>query len=256
MRRSRIVPGLVLLVLISSLVTHSLVGPPAVASPPQSNAFGKSLGEWLFLYWDWYFKTSQYFGNDPTAAPDHVGHVQFLSLDMDEFGTPYERNGITFLPASKNVTMDSGSPFVLPVLTFNGENYLNGIPIVADPKAAWPLSSITTGSALVTIDSKTIMNSAVDNLSDFAAGPFDFNPPIAYGTDPQFRYPVWLTTTTAATDPGYAIAAIWAEGIGFINGPLSVGTHTLHVLSAFNDPRFPIGYDNTWTITVVPKGKG
>lgn len=187
--------------------------------------------------------------------------MKFLSIDMDPVGDPYVMDGITYFVGRKTADLEPGMSFVLPTLMFYGEKYLNGVPIEADPLEAWPLSSITSGSVWLTIDKKVVLDSRRECLDDFSAEPCFFKDTIYYGTAPhdQARNPVWLTPTTFAVDEdgqatsGYATGAVWVEGIGFMHQPLSVGTHTLHLVAAFNDPRFPFGYDNTWTITVSPK---
>lgn len=263
MKRYLIIPALLLLIPISGLMTGAVMTPRAAAAP-QEKAHGKSLAELLFLYWEWYFKTSPSYGNDPNGAPDHHGKVQFLSIDMDSL-PGYIDDGIFHVVGSKSVTLKPDTPFVLPFLSYAGELYLNGVPIKSDPEAAWPLSIITTGYVVATLDGETILNSGgEDDLSDYASGPTFFRKPIQYGTGPQQRDPpIWLDTTHYAEDPvthkqlgGYAIAAVWAEGVGYYQeDPLCVGTHTLNVVAAYNDPRLPVEFDYTWTIKVVHRGK-
>jgi hypothetical protein len=221
----------------------------AEASPPDSKAFGKTLTEWMQLYF-----TSYYSGGGCPARPcppeDHVGQVKFLPLPVGEqIGGSGTYADPAVLEGHLNVTLRPGTPFVLPVTVWVGERY-EDYPVVPDDPAL-PADLFTDPSKnliTVSIDGKPVMNSRVASVSPFYFGPAPLGPegegviyeePSSYGS----------------------IAAIFVQGIGFVHPPLSVGTHTIELVSELRIPpellNSPVGlgirYENTWTITVSPE---
>jgi hypothetical protein len=64
----------------------------------------------------------------------------------------------------------------------------------------------------------------------------------------------------------HSIEAVYAQGVGFVHPPLSVGVHTIALESELRVPPSPLFFNlnvypdgfgvhffNTWTITVTPK---
>ena len=212
----------ILLVLTFALPASGTLARDGKTIPPQSNAYGKSLDEWMKLYFTWLVSGS---------GPDHVGRVKFLPLpspDCEGEGTPADPAICTGQLA---VTLKPGTPFVLPVVAAVGETYL-------DESQDDPLdpSIFTESDALVKLDGRHLIDSRTDDLNEFLFGPVDFDAPIVY-----------------AEPTGYgSTSAIWTQGIGFVSQPLSVGTHTLTLHSELYVPQFNLGveYNNTWTITV------
>src|SRR5690242_19735785 len=97
-------------------------GAPRIA-PPVSDAYGKTLSEWLSTYWQWNLSTAQ------DLNQSTVGRVQLLPLPSEEFlggsGTP---NDPYVLVGELAITVRPGTPLVLPLLTLYGETYNNGTP--------------------------------------------------------------------------------------------------------------------------------
>ncbi len=214
--------------LVTTLVALVLWQPAANAiagdgaAPAQSHAFGKSLTEWMTLYWQWSIG----------GGPDHVGHVSFLPQPAP--GAPvsgdfsFDDPGV--FVGELEVRLRPGTAFVLPVSAWVGESYLPELGFSDDS----PLDPSVFTIAEVMLDGKSLIDSS--NLGDYNYGPAYFDPPIAY-EDPT----------------GYgANAAIFVQGVGFVHGPLSKGTHTLTLVSAIQIPEYDLGvmFMNTWTIVV------
>lgn len=193
-------------------------GEPSLA---QSNAFGKTLAQWMTLYWEWSL------GN----GPDQVGNVVFLPLPAGEhvsgdftFGDP----GV--LVGEAEVTLRPGNAFALPVITWIGESYLPELNLPDD----LPLDSSVFTVADVSLDGQSIMNST--DLSEYYYGAAYFDSPVEYSEPTNYG----------------ANAAVFVQGIGLVHGPLSKGMHTLTLVSAIQIPEYNLGlkFVNTWTIVV------
>jgi hypothetical protein len=188
--------------------------------PPQSNVFGKSLSEWMELYFTWAL------GGDQA---DHVGHVEFLPIPNGEYtggeGTPEDP---AIFQGHLDVALEPGAAFVLPVAVWMGWTYDPDSGIPDDP----PLDP-SDFYGTVELDGRPI------EVSYFE--PVDFDPPIPL---PPESYP--------------GIATIYVQGLGFVHHPLAVGTHTLTLVSGMTSDyyNFGAGYENTWTITVRPHRPG
>ena len=183
-------------------------------SPPQSKAFGKSLSEWMKLYFTWAL------GGDQA---DHVGNVKFLPIPSGEqiSGSGTAKDPAVF-QGHLDVTLEPGNAFVLPVAVWTGWSYADGS---IDAQLA---PSVFYGT--VKLDGRRI------ELSYFK--PVYFHPPIPLPPESG------------------GIATIYAQGLGFVHEPLSVGTHTLTLVSGMTYPApdysYGARYENTWTITVPP----
>lgn len=208
---------------------------PAPANPSQSKAYGNSLTQWMMLHQAWYLQ-----GQDSQTGV--IGRVNLLPIpqqvptpippvpDVDQFST-----------GSLDITLKTGSPFVLPVISLVGESYVDNI-VPPDQPSDFLKDSLLGADINVTLDGKAILQSPADNEYAFF-GPAYFPEPVVY-SEPQFRY-----NDTVLGDI-YAAAAIWAEGIGFVHPPLRVGKHTLHLYAVNRVLRY--GFENTWHITVLP----
>ncbi len=210
-------------------------------SPPQSNAFGKGLSEWMKLFWNYQFGGGQ---------DQQVGHVTLLDLpegapvNEDDTDAPEDEKIGTaknplLLVGHLNIDLDVGSPFALGVLGWVGESYEE--PECADDEAI-PAEIFLDAGVRITLDGNSLIDSNVDDLGDYYYDPVDFDSPIAY--DEGIDY-----------GDCTAVAAIWVQGIGFVHPPLSRGDHTLHLISGANFFGFHVVFDNTWHITVKPKKK-
>ncbi|RIK40928.1 MAG: hypothetical protein DCC55_13480 [Chloroflexi bacterium] len=211
----------IVVVLLLAVVSPVEAGAKKPA-PPQSHAFGKALEEWQLLYFTWYLGGSQ---------ADQVRNVRFLPLPE---GEPTGEDP-TIIVGELDLTLEVGTAFVLPVLTFIGETYVED---VADDEPL-PAEIFTGAPVLVSLNGQPLIDSGVENLDKYLFGPVFFDPPILYD-EPQPRGDV------------NAAAAIFVQGIGFVYPPLPVGEHTLTLFAVFED--FGVGFSNTWHITVQPKG--
>ena len=202
------------LILPAALVTAA--GP----LPPNSNAYGKTLTDWLLLYWTW------------ALGGEQAGQVKNVTLLPLPAGTPND-DGV--LVGELDVPLRPGTAFVLPVLGLTGEKYADGS--VDDPDALKDVIAAYFGGAhiLVTLDGKVILDSGRDNILRYLSD-------LRYFTDPIYY--------DQPTDYG-SVAAIWTQSIGFVHQPLSAGTHTLRVQSVSGLPEYFPTYDNTWHITVA-----
>ena len=201
-------------------------GAPWIA-PPVSQADGKSLTEWLSVYWRWYYGTAQ----DP--AQSLVGRVQLMPLPAGEYvsGSGSPDDPAEFV-GELAITLRPGTPFVLPLVALAGERY-EGYPGVPDDDPA--AFSGTTMCATLTIDGRTVVSPANDAA---------FFVPTTF-FDPIVTYP-------APTSYG-SVAAVWFEGIGIVSPPLLAGVHVIHLGAALIvPPFFGLIFDNTWTVTVSP----
>ncbi len=224
--------GLSVLTLLT--VAGSRDSAPGVA-PPNSNAYGKTLPQWLSTYWRWYYS-----GGDPTQSK--VGNVLLMALPAGEYvsgdGTPASP---AIFHGELNLTISDGTPFVLPAAAWVGERYL-GYPGVPDDLPIADDVFLANIRPVLTIDGKAVLSDA--NQAAFYVPPTAFNPIVTY---------------PAPTSYG-SVAAVFFQGIGIVSKPLSLGKHVIHLYEPFVIPAgiyaaLPDGlgviYDNTWNITVV-----
>jgi hypothetical protein len=232
-----------------ALATLAL-GSPATAEdgpkplPPQSRAYGKTLTEWLKLLDTW-----AYGGNQG----DHVRNVRFLPQLIPVTDDPRltEIDGFPFYVDEYELTVRPGTAFVVLVFGVVAETYnpVGGDPAddIHDPFIQ-DLLRETFGQldAVVTLDGQPILDSAVENLTTFVSGPFDFNETLFYDVpkiglvDPG-PPPVYLTS----------YGAIAGQAMGFVLPPLPVGEH---VLTIYSKDAFLFGNGTvlTYRITVRP----
>jgi hypothetical protein len=223
----------------ASAISNNQSYKPVPENPTKSNLYGYSLTQWMMLHQAWYLQ-----GQDPQTGT--IGRVKLLPLPQ-QVSTPIPPD----LPVgaysigSLDIALKSGSPFVAPVITLNGESYVNNILPPDEPIDLFK-NSLLSADITVTLDGKIILQSPADNQK-FFYGPSYFPEPITY-SPPQFRF-----NDTALGDV-FAAAAIWSQGIGFVHSPLKVGKHTLNIIAVNKELGY--GFDNTWNITVPPnKGK-
>ncbi|HVK08340.1 MAG TPA: hypothetical protein VM597_06135 [Gemmataceae bacterium] len=214
---ARVAAGLLLAALV--------VAGPAHAGPPgSSNAYGKSLTEWMTLYMTWAL------GGDQEGQ---VGKVMFMPLPAGEPVDPEAAGTLDdplTLRGEIDVTLKPGTAFAMPVAVWIGEYYEVG----EDPYL--PDSVFLDSDVLVRMDGKTIIDSDRDDLRKFYVPPTDFDPAIPY-----------------AEPTGYgALGATFFQGIGFVHRPLSKGEHTMTLRSEIRVPEYNLWviFENTWNITV------
>jgi hypothetical protein len=192
--------------------------------PPSSNSLGRSLEDWQLTYWT----------STLTGGPAYDGRVLLMPLP-----------DATFNPSTANfegqlyIEYAPGTPFFLPIFTFVGESYVQMVPDDDPADYAFLFLDNPGLSVLITIDGVPIIDSSTDDITRFYAGTVYFDPEITDG------YP-------RNVEPGLdAAAAIWVQGLAFVQDPLPPGPHTLHLLV---DTGLGFGFDNTWSILVRPAG--
>ena len=210
-------------------------GAPRIA-PPNSMAFGKSLAQWLSIYWRW-----NYSGAD--LANSVVDGVQLMPLPAgDQISGSWTPQDPALLRGKLEITLPAGTPFVLPEFAWVGERY-PGWPAVNDDPPIANTVALASASPTLTIDGKVVISAA--NKAAFYIPPTYFDPIVTY----------------ESPSASGAVAAVFFQGIGFVSPPLSVGVHVIHLYEPLIIPAgaysgLPDGigiiYDNTWIITVTP----
>jgi hypothetical protein len=203
-------------------------GYPAKAAGPapgNSSAFGASLESWQELYWQWAYGGAELpLDSNGNAV---AGRVVLMPLPA-AFGDG--------TPATIDVQLKPGQPFVLPLWSILGTSYDDETP--TDP--AIDLSVFETLVISLKIDGKTLVSP--DNVMNYY---------VSVNLDPEIPLP-----------PEYSPyeAIVWLQGIGVVHPPLSrawVGQHTitldvvntLPVVDGFGNEYF-FEYHNTWNVTV------
>lgn len=206
--------------------------------PSQSNAFGKSIGEWLKLYFTWALGGNQ---------ADRVGQVRFLPIpdgDYVDGDFTFENPGI--LRGEATVSYPTGSKFILPIAVWYGEAYQPDADVPANPDPPVPREFFELSIVEVALDGKPLVTEA--NKMAWYVGPQAFDPPIVYDEP---------------TDYG-SIAALFVQGFVTRFGPLTPGTHQVTLRSSLflppgGYPNVPDGlgviFENTWTIHIQAGGK-
>jgi hypothetical protein len=205
-------------------------------SPPCSHAFGKTLKEWLSIYWRW-----SYSGAD--MAKSKVNGVQLMPLPAGE------QTGGTGTPADPavyvgklEITLHPGTPFVLPLYAWIRERY-EGWPTVPDDPLMSEKVGLAIGHPCLRIDGRPIITDA--NKAAFYVPTTPFHPVVAYETPSSYG----------------SVAAVSFQGVGFVSPPLPPGRHVIHLYEPLIIPKgayagAPDGvgvvYDNTWIVTVKP----
>jgi hypothetical protein len=204
-------------------------GAPRIA-PPGSDAYGKSLTEWMGLYWRWYYGTAA----DP--APSVIGPVKLMPLPAGEYvsgsGTPDDP---ALYRGQLEITLRPGTPFVLPQASWIAERYDNGTP--DDPMI--PNDVFLEGvSPSFYIDGRLVMSDA--NKAAYYVPPTAFNPIVVYPAPSSY----------------HSVAALAYQGFAVVSPPLPAGRHLIHLYEPYiirTPIQYGVIYDNTWIITVSPQ---
>jgi len=199
---------------------------PRVA-PPRSRAYGKTLAEWLELYWRWYFG----------GGSDTVGRVRFLPIPAGEYiegdGTPASP---ALLRGEIDVHLAPGTPFVLPQFAWTRERYLPELGIPDDPAIPDDILLAGVTPLTLTINGRVVISDA--NEADFYVPSTLLDPIIEYAEPSSYG----------------SIAAIAFQGCGFVSPPLPAGDHVIHLYEVYVIDAlgfsFGVIYDNTWRIHV------
>jgi hypothetical protein len=205
-------------------------------SPPNSHAFGKTLTEWLGIYWRW-----TYTGAD--MAQSVVDGVQLMPVpNGTETGGSYTPEDPAVLVGQLEITLPPGTPFVLPEYAWIRERY-EGWPLVPDDPLMPEDVGLAIGHPCLTIDGRMIITDA--NKAAFYVPTTPFDPIIVYPTPSSY----------------HSVAAVSFQGVGFVSPPLPPGRHVIHLYEPLIIPAgayagLPDGvgiiYDNTWIVTVKP----
>ncbi len=201
--------------------------------PPGSVAFGKTLAQWEETYWNWLLT-----GEPADGKIKAVLLLPMPSADLVPGGTgsvtnPYVNVG------HLDLTIEVGTPFVLPITAWLGEVYTNGY---ADP--SFPDSWFGTYiGANVTLDGIPVLKDVTEY----------------YVPATCFKEPIMYSEPTSYGSAGI----VFFQGICMVCRPLEVGVHTLTnytwtLIPAGNESivaETGVVWDNSWTITVVPKGR-
>lgn len=199
----------------------------------KEKSFGKTLSQWMMLHQEWFLR-----GQDPQTGT--IGSVNLLPLPQSEpVPVPPVPTVEQFSVGTLDLTLKTGLALVVPVITLNGESFLNDI-IPPDKTLPIYTQSLLSAQITVTLDDVLILQSPTDNQR-FFYGPAFFPEPVVYDP-PQFRF------NDSTLGDVYAAAAIWSQGIGFVLPHLKIGSHTLRVYALNTDLKY--GFDNTWHITV------
>jgi hypothetical protein len=230
-----LVAALVLAMCTLSLATSS----PAKAKDdqkvanPHSISHGRSLAGWLREYWI----------ADIDTGAEGDGNVLFMPIPegvyMGEGDFTPDNPGV--LEGTADVTIGSGTPFVLPLNAWVGESTDptgQCDPVFDDPSLPDELFGSDDINAVVTLDGLPIVE---DNQAFYVP-----------------RTDLGCITTGYPNGDGFT-AAVFFQAIGFLANPLPPGQHTLTLDGNFiiRDPMIGVGtfglkFFNTWNITVEP----
>jgi len=198
--------------------------------PPNANAYGKSLGQWLEAYWRWSYTSNN-------TEPFQSGPVAFMPLPAgaQTGGDITNPDDPAYYKGAIEVTLRPGTPFVLPAFALLWERYQGWPDVLDDVPLPDEVMNTTITDQVVTLDGKPILQ---DFWAYFVSRAFDpmlvYSQPTGYG----------------------AVGSIYFQGVGFVAAPLTPGQHTLKLYERYVVPGWwAVIYDNTWVINVVPPGR-
>ena len=233
--------------LLASVPAHA--GPDASSkiSPPNSNAYGGSYGEWSARQWQWLYSLpvdGHPLFDTADCGAGQSGTVWFLggTFTSTEIGP-----GVILGEADRTCTIPSGTALFFPLVNVEAST-IEGNGATEDElreAANFFADFIDPSSLFLEIDGQP-----ADGLAShrFDSPLFEFGPLPENNVLEAFGYDAPAGATSASVGDGYFAMV----------KPLPVGTHTLHFggvldLSAIDGPLFI--QDITYTITVVPRGK-
>ena len=231
-----------IVVMVMSVVMLSVVGPAVALAqgennpgimPPQSHAFGKSLGEWSAEWWKWALsipsKRSPLI--DPTGAncaEGQSGKVWFLAGTFTTTDTP---SGDVVGTASRACSIPTGKAVLIPIINAECST------IEGNGTTEAELRSCARGL----IDGVTTLNAEVD-------GKTITNPRQYRATSPLFTF-ILPPNDILGKGPGSSPSV--SDGFYLLLAPLSVGRHTIHVHGeAPISPQSRFILDVSYTLTV------
>ena len=228
-----------LLVLLACLVVVSAPslggakgGGNAVALQPDSNAFGKSCGEWAAQWWQW--ATSIPAEQSPMldetgedAARGQSGHVWFLAGLFSTGGT-----------VERDVTVPSGTALFFPVYNWIWVN----TPEFGDPE--WSPEQEANVRQFISdqVEAATAFSAEIDG------GPVDLSARRCRNEEP---FMVTVPEGNIFGIPAGTYGPAVTDGYWVMLPPLPPGTHTVH----FSSTQGGNTMDVTYNITVKPGKK-
>ena len=200
--------------------------------PPNAVICGKSLTEWTEDYWRWSLTEGGQVPYQPGPGP-----MAFMPIPEGEWlGGSWTPEDPGYLQGTLEVTLEPGTPFVLPQFALISELKADGShdAVFPDDVIREVISDVS-----YTLDGKPI----AEDLWDYYVGPKEFDPPVLYD------------------DPSGDYVGAWAfQGNSFVWLPLSPGTHEIKLYEKMvvwpdQAPEgwgsFGVIYDNTWIVHVV-----
>lgn len=233
------------LVVVIALAALGLLSFSAIAAKkvvvPTSNFYGKSLTEWTEEYWRWWY--SEY---SPGVQPSLRGRIMFMPMPAGEqIGGDWTPENPAYMQGMIEVTIEPGTPFVLPFFAWLSERYNNGTPddpVIPDSFVKDTVTNLEgDGLPVITLDGVPI----VENFWDYYVGPVWLDPIIEYPEPSSYG----------------SIGIIAFQGATIIMRPLEPGIHVLTLMEkmVITDEQaaeaglpysFGVIYSNTWVINV------
>jgi hypothetical protein len=200
-------------------------------APPNSNAYGQSLAEWLKQYTAWIFGGAQ--------TPQLFGHVLFPVVGGTVTGSGTLADPL-IITGHGDFTFKAGTAFFTPLLYIAGESYEDGSFDPPFPDAWW--GTYLTFAENVVLDGQTVITEA--EIGKYYVPPQNFNPPLLYPEPTSYG----------------AVGIHAVQGSALFCKPLAVGAHQISWVSSIMLPADnglgPVEFGEivrlSHTITVVP----
>jgi hypothetical protein len=184
--------------------------------PPGSHSFGQTLAQWQATWVAWAL-------GDLALPTDTNGNALVNGVVLTAI--PNAPGDGT--PGSTNLTLNSGEPFVVPLILVLGQSFSNG---TTEPMIS--VDDFEDMTLTLTLDGTTILDSD-DTLRFYTETVF--SPPLAFNAPP-------------------ANGIAWVQGISIAHTPLPPGQHVLKLDEKIVIPERGLTqeFHNTLNITVVP----
>jgi len=235
-----VVAALLLLGGVSSAPVAQAGGDPALV-PPQSHAFGRSLGEWTAAWWRWAVsipsdRSPLVDATGANCAQGQSGKVRFLA-------------GTTGGSATRTCTIPTGTAILIPVFNAewsaaeaaaSGNGCFIPVPTGGTSEAA------LRACARAQVSHATTLEASIDGV------------PITDLAQPRADSP--LFTFTAVANNPFGLPAVQtqavSDGYWLLLHPLPPGKHTIHVHGVASFPElnnFTFETEVTYTLTIAPR---
>ena len=220
-----------LLFVSSATILLGAAGPRCChVMPPDAVVCGKSLTQWTEDYWRWYYTEGGQVPYQPGPGP-----MVFMPIPQGEYlGGSWTPEDPGYLQGRLEVTLELGTPFVLPQFGYMSEFKADGtkVPPLPDDLVREIVTDVS-----YTLDGEPI----ADDLWDHYVGPAEFDPPILYD-EPYGDY----------------VGVCAFQGNSFVWLPLPPGTHEIKLYEQLlwseqtggEEVWYGLIYDNTWIVHV------